>query len=374
MKNERLTGIPGPGRRNWAGLLECSVRRQIGLLLLVAGFAVAGWIAGRWTGLSLFSAIRLYLPTYLHILPLSIGLLLIGRGAWIGLVDRPARPLTALAREIRDRLATRERVATALPVLLAMPFFAGAFTLFKSLVGHVEPFGWDAAFARWDALLHAGFAPWELLQPVLGHPPVTWLINWIYNVWYFVFSLVWIWQAFSLRDRTLRLQFFYALLLGWILLGCIAALVFASAGPCFFGAVVDGENPYLPLIDYLRIADQHYDIWALTAQDMLWGSFETKQMQLGSGISAMPSMHIAMAFLFFLVGRRVSRWLGRVLFVYFLLILIGSVHLAWHYAIDGYASVLAMIPIWLLSGRLAALTQARIDAGLPPAPVSATSP
>ena len=107
---------------------------------------------------------------------------------------------------------------------------------------------------------------------------------------------------------------------------------------------------------YLHEADAVNAVWALSAQETLWRVLNAEELRLGGGISAMPSMHVAMAFLFFLVARRASRILGAILFIYFLLILIGSVHLAWHYAIDGYFSVVATLLIWFVSGRLATLT------------------
>jgi membrane-associated phospholipid phosphatase len=71
-----------------------------------------------------------------------------------------------------------------------------------------------------------------------------------------------------------------------------------------------------------------------------------------NGISAMPSMHVAMAVLFALVGWKTNRGLGALLTIYAILIQIGSVHLGWHYAVDGYASAAAVSSLWLVVGRL----------------------
>ena len=53
----------------------------------------------------------------------------------------------------------------------------------------------------------------------------------------------------------------------------------------------------------------------------------------------MPSMHVAGAMLFALLGWRTHRLLGIVLSINVTLILIATVHLAWHYALDGYIAV-----------------------------------
>jgi hypothetical protein len=42
--------------------------------------------------------------------------------------------------------------------------------------------------------------------------------------------------------------------------------------------------------------------------------------------------------------------------VFAILIWIGSIHLSWHYAVDGEASALLIPPIWWLSGRLSGST------------------
>jgi hypothetical protein len=71
-----------------------------------------------------------------------------------------------------------------------------------------------------------------------------------------------------------------------------------------------------------------------------------------NGISAMPSVHVAAAVLFALVGWQVGRAMGIGFTIYALVILTGSVHLGWHYAVDGYLSAAAVLLLWAASGPL----------------------
>ncbi|MEX0808953.1 MAG: phosphatase PAP2 family protein [Dongiaceae bacterium] len=354
--------VPAPaltwGRRIQTALAT-SFRQHAGPIGIVAGFLVAGFVAGAAHGLSPLTAIGLYMPTYIKFLPFSLALILAWHASYIILVLRPGRPLTAFVHELRNEYLTIERLAVALPVLLLMPLFGGVFTLFKSIIPTLNPFSWDPLFAQWDAWLHFGYAPWELLQPLFGHPFATRVLNWLYNFWFFPLWFVWVWQAFSLRDRHLRLQYFYSLFLTWILFGVVVATYFSSGGPCYYGRLVDGPDPFAPLMGYLGIANEQYEVWALMAQGLLWDYYSAGEIQLGGGIAAMPSMHVAMVFIFVLLGFRTARWLGWLCLAYFVAVLMGSVHLAWHYAIDGYAGAIGATVIWWGSGRLAALTHPR---------------
>ncbi|MFC7665225.1 hypothetical protein ACFQWF_24725 [Methylorubrum suomiense] len=65
-----------------------------------------------------------------------------------------------------------------------------------------------------------------------------------------------------------------------------------------------------------------------------------------------------MATLFALAGRHLSLWLGRMLMLYGAVIFIGSIHLGWHYAVDGYASVIGTVLLWSLVGRATKTVQA----------------
>lgn len=330
--------------------LITSLRRQSAVLILVLAYWLGGLVVGRMAGLPAASTITTYLPTYMVIMPFMILCLLAGRGIIIMAAERPKRPLTQLWDEIRTSLATPERIAHALPMLIAMLVFGGTFTVVKAAIPFLVPFSWDQPFEELDRWLHGGVAPWELLQPLLGRPLITHAINWAYNFWFYFLSLIWVWQAFRQTDNRLRLQFFLTLTLGWILLGNVAATWLSSAGPCYYGRIVGTPDPYAPLMSYLRSVDEIYSIWALGAQEMLWGNYQMRDVMVGSGISAMPSMHVAIATLFALVCWRVRRWLGIAMTIYAVIIMIGSVHLGWHYAVDGYLGAAGMLAIWCIVG------------------------
>jgi hypothetical protein len=245
-------------------------------------------------------------------------------------------------------------VATALPVFLLFPLFVSTFTYFKSSIPVLHPFVWDADFAAWDAALHGGRAPWQWLQPVFGHPFATATINFFYHLWFFVTYGVLAWQAVSLARPRLRMQFLLTTLLLWSLVGNLAAVLLSSAGPVYFGRVTGLPDPFAPLMDYLRAANDVVPVMALQVQDMLWDGYVRHGVDLGAGISAMPSLHVASTFTYALLGFAIRRWLGIVFSVFAALILVGSVHLGWHYAIDGYVGILMAAAIWFAVGRLLA--------------------
>jgi hypothetical protein len=343
------------GARRYLGTLiselPASLREQRLVLGVISLYWIGGMFVGKMAGMPPAATISTYLPTYMITMPFMIIALLIGRGFVIMVAERPERPLTQLAGEFRTTLATPQRVAHALPILVGMLLFGGTFTVVKASIPALAPFAWDSTLEQFDQWLHGGVAPWKLLQPLLGEPVVTHAVNWAYSSWFSLLGFTWVWQAFSQRDKRLRLRFFLTLTLGWILLGNVAAIFFSSAGPCYFGRITGLPDPFQPLMSYLQAANQSYEVKVLAVQDMLWQNYALRDVALGAGISAMPSMHVAMAALFALVCWHTRRWLGIVMTVYAIVIMIGSVHLGWHYAVDGYVGALGMLVIWWVVGR-----------------------
>jgi len=156
------------------------------------------------------------------------------------------------------------------------------------------------------------------------------------------------------------------------------ATLLSSAGPVYFGRVTGLQDPYAGLVAYLD------SVGAISRrpQEALWASYEAGRIAFRSGISAMPRMHVAMVTLIALLGWRVHRLAGLLTTLFAIVIMIGSVHLAWHYAVDGYISAAGVVAIWHAVGWFqrrvilltAAPTSAAGDAATDPGLAAAERP
>jgi membrane-associated phospholipid phosphatase len=262
------------------------------------------------------------------------------------------RLLYGMWLKLNDDYFSPQRVANALHACLFMTMFMAGYGSVKEAIPHVVPYSWDETFMQWDKFIHFGRQPYEWLAPILNFPLATFLVNLNYNIWFFVMFTCWFWQGFSKADSPLRQRFLLSFALTWFLGGCILATIFSSGGPCFYGKLLPGPDPYAPLMANLNEATGQYTIWSLTVMDTLWRNYETGAGSI-VGISAMPSLHTASATLFALLGYASGKkWLGHLLSVFAFLILVGCVHLGWHYAIDGYAGMAIAVTCWWLAGRL----------------------
>lgn len=263
---------------------------------------------------------------------------------------RPRALIRYIFEDLRTNYLTVERLLGGAIILAFLPLFVSVFTTFKTIIPVTHPYAWDVEFAEWDRLLHGGFHPWELLHPLLAFPWSTSVINFFYHLWIFVLYGILLWQSFSTRDPRLRMQFFLSFVLTWSILGNLLATLLSSGGPVYYGRLTGLDDPFAPLMDYLYAAREVAPVWALKVQEMLWESHMTGKYDFGSGISAMPSVHVSASMLFALLGWRVHRFWGIVLTTFAVLTMIGSVHLGWHYAIDGYVSIVLTWLIWRAAG------------------------
>jgi hypothetical protein len=312
--------------------------------LFAAYWAIAGWLLHQ-KGFS--PDIFGFVPTVLKLGAAFIFLLLyLGTLSILGRHKFRIRP-RALCREWMDRFYNRRSFVSGIALIMLFEVFFSLFVSFKKYYPAFVPFYADPALSALDRTLHFGQQPWEWMAPLLSSPAAVYGIDFFYALWFAVKFLFLLWLGFSLKKPEVRATFFLTYFISWILLGTIVALAVSSAGPCYFDVVYkDLANPYGAQMDMLRALHENHKLVAVRFQQDLWNNYINDRDDIVTGISAFPSMHVAVALMYLLAARVYSRGLAFVFLFYFVVVQIGSVLLGWHYAVDGYFSVGAILLLW----------------------------
>lgn len=232
---------------------------------------------------------------------------------------------------------------------VAIVFCCGiaAFTTYKMAIPDLVPFYADPLFADIDALLHRG-NPGEFahaLIPEYAHYALGMLYGPVWFVqWFGLVAFV----ALS-EDRALRRQYFWTMALVIAVLGTLMATAFSSVGPILYERFY-GTDRFVALTD--AIEKSTVGDYMATASGYLYEAYLGGLAQAGAGISAMPSMHLAITTTNALMLARLNRYAGAVACLYLATILLGSVFLGWHYAVDSYASIALTGLIWYAVQRV----------------------
>jgi hypothetical protein len=241
----------------------------------------------------------------------------------------------------RQTLTPAQVLGSVIVACLLVPFQL-TFQSLKFAIGYSVGFPWDDRLALFDKWLHGGPA-WE---------PVAWAYDWprLLHVGFYVYQSGWLIVAFLVLvwatwhpDRRFRDRVLLGNLLVWIFAGTVAAYAFASAGPCY---VEDAD--YRAVTAKLEAAGVAVVEW----QRSHWIVQVTQRWHPFAGVSAFPSLHIAIATLVALLAWERSRRAGLIFAVFAVWIEIWSVILNWHYAIDGYAGAVIAWCCWRGAGRL----------------------
>lgn len=207
----------------------------------------------------------------------------------------------------------------------------------KPLLNHFVPFWADPLLAASDRLLFLGHDPWTFLDWLNSMPMAIFYHRGWFAMMILILLLV-LSRAPSVQKSALMLTYF----LLWSVAGPLIHVLLPAAGPVFYAKLGYGEDfagIYLP-DDMVRMTDY------------LWNSYSSGGFGPGSGISAMPSLHIAttvwMVLAVFVLARR---WTSLVALPSALIFLL-SISLGWHYAADGIVGGLAAVGCYRLCLRV----------------------
>jgi PAP2 superfamily len=268
---------------------------------------------------------------------------------WIALITarlmhkRAERPLAFLRK-----LVWRERawlLRTVLFFALIEPAMT-AFSILKASIPKFVPFYADPWFLAADRALFGG-DPWLLTHGLIG-PFGTMVIDRIYILYFVALVVVMVWLC-TTRDMRFQVRGLLTFVAIWLLLGVVLATASASVGPIFHGQFYH-DPTFDPLLARLRTIDAVHHLKALDIAEWLSRSGDG----IGAGISAMPSLHVGKVwFAFILVRHRFGwNWITWATLAFALAMFVGSVHLGWHYAVDGIVSIVLVMLLWIGFGKL----------------------
>lgn len=260
-----------------------------------------------------------------------------------------ALAFAALGGAIALRSVVRPRALRASwPVLLTgtmlIALGASLFLPLKYAIPHEVPFWLDRPLAAGERQV-LGADPWLIADRLFGRALVP--VDRVYGVWLPTQSLV-LFSVMLLPASPAKSRAMIAYGLAWLLLGAVAAVLCASAGPIFYDRLL-GANGFAALDAKFQGGS-----WMVRSEaDAMWASFATGRPGLVAGMSAMPSLHVAISFWIWLAARRLRPRLAPLALAYAMFIWLASVQLGWHYASDGLGGLLGMLAVWWMAGVLA---------------------
>jgi hypothetical protein len=244
-----------------------------------------------------------------------------------------ARRDTHPVRAFRDLLADeREVFARAFSYALLIGLAVALHGWAKSMIPHTSSYWADPMLADLDYYVF-GQDPW----PLFRNDAWDGIFAKIYVSWFpITFGTMGV-LAFSKRDHSLLLTAYIATL---VIAGTIGQYLLPSVGPIFYEKIGIGTR----FAELVATNDPTYNKVA----DYLWTTYETTGANLGSGISAMPSLHVTHAVWVVFAAHALWRPLAIPAVGYALIIWAASIASGWHYASDGVAG--AAIAVLVLVG------------------------
>jgi hypothetical protein len=208
-----------------------------------------------------------------------------------------------------------------------------AFMWVKPLLNYLVPFWADPYLASIDRMIFRT-DPWRLLGWLNNYP----MAIFYHRAWFGLMILILmkvLWSPAS-KDKTAVMLTYFIL---WSVFGPVVHSLIPAAGPIFYARLGFG-NAFSDLVSAQETA---------RLADYLWRVYSGAKFGPGSGISAMPSLHIATTvWMMIAVAIFARKWLMPMTLAAVLITML-SVSLGWHYAIDGIIGGAGAVIIWYVA-------------------------
>lgn len=248
--------------------------------------------------------------------------------------QREQHPISRLLREADPSSVTIYLLGFQL-VALQM----GALTWLKEMLPAVAPYWADHWLASLDRFIF-GVDAWRLV-PGWVIPP----LDIVYGTWILVHTITLI-SILCLRPSRLKAHAMLAYFLTVGLLGVCGQYLLSSAGPVFYDRIFGG-NAFAGLASRI---ESHAMVTKM-AEDFLWTSYSGQTGQIGNGISAMPSIHVATSTWIAISVSSLWPRLRVPVWFYWSAIFVGSFALGWHYSLDAAVGALGAAACWAIAAR-----------------------
>lgn len=257
---------------------------------------------------------------------------------------RPRSPIRYLIGAAKASMADRERASSLVYVAALFSVFAVAFSCNKALISRINPFSWDERFAQLDAVLFLGNHPHEYLGWIFSYPSSAMFVEVTYQAWFYAVYLSIVIAGYHLANTRQARIYMLASVLCWFVGGNVLALAFSSAGPIFQD--IHGMDVYDDHHTKILAAVPVIGSFSDSVRDTLLLAYQSHGV---SSISAFPSMHVGSTLLLVLFAWRGGLVVRLSLVLFLGVIVVGSVALLWHYAVDSLAGLIIGVLSWLLA-------------------------
>ena len=303
--------------------------------ILCACMVAVGVTAGAAAGVSSFGLILSYILTgsaFTLLAALTFAFFEFAKLARV----RADKPVPVVLGLFRQRAAL-----LVLPTLL-WPLMLAAYTTAKIAIPFLVGYGWDGFWADADRLIF-GQDAWRLSIPLVEWAPVP-LWEWIYSGGWGLLLFIWL-AAVPFYASRRRVGLMYtATFAAWIFGGWLVAYATSAAGPVFAHLVDPAlSERFLEMREHL--ADSLSREGPIRRTQIALATVLEKNVAIpAAGISAMPSMHIAMTTIYVLAARR-TWWIVPAC-AFWLIIFIGSAYFGYHYWLDGIVAAVIALLCW----------------------------